>query len=98
MVTLFTTSFILYHPNPDYLKVGEYFEDLIKGEFFDLQINEHPDYDGDVQIFSITYPAYRSHDYTERMMSFCAESMKVNKALKWFDEWIKNGDYTDFPF
>jgi hypothetical protein len=71
------------------LEVCEYFKDL-SGEFFDLEIDKHPDYKRPVYVFSLTYPAYQAQEYAIRIMQFCVETQNRVRAMNWFDEWIKN--------
>ena len=69
-MTLLTTSFTLQlKESPDYLKTGEFFEDII-GEYFDLEIEKHPDYQ-DAWVFSISYPVNESRLFAKRIREFC---------------------------
>ena len=79
MLILLTTSFtIKCNTAPDYLKTGEYFEDLI-AEFFDLEIKKHEDYQEEIWVFSITYPAYQAQEYALRIMNFCNDKQNELK-------------------
>lgn len=76
MLTLLTTSFTIKTKNDaDYIDTGTFFQPLI-AEFFDLEIMKHPDYEENIFIFSLTYPAYQAVEYAKRIMEFCVMHQK----------------------
>ena len=77
MLTLLTTSWTIWcSTEPDYLKTGEYFENLI-AEFFELEYVKHKDYPNEnIYVFSITYPAYQAKEFAMRIMEFCVYNQK----------------------